>query len=55
MPAFDAFTNPLTESPGNATAFDTPGCSSASFDICRITASVRSSVAASGSWANATR
>ena len=55
MPAFDAFTNPLTESPGNATELATPGRPSAIDDILRITASVRSSVDASGSCANATR
>ncbi len=33
MPVFDALTNPLIESPGNATEFDTPGCDIASDDI----------------------
>jgi hypothetical protein len=55
IPAFEALTKPLTESPGNATELATPGCSSASAPILRITASVRSSVEASGSCANATR
>ena len=55
MPVFGALTNPLIESPGNATEFATPGCASASDDIWRITRSVRSRVAPSGSCANATR
>ena len=55
IPVFGAFTNPLIDSPGNATEFDTPGCSSASVVICLMTRSDRSSVAASGSCANATR
>jgi len=55
IPAFEAVTNPLIDRPGNATELATPGCSSAMSDIVRMTPSVRSSVAASGSWANATR
>ena len=55
MPPFDAFTNPLMERPVNATASCTPSCSMPMRDISRITASVRSSVAASGSWAKAMR
>ena len=55
MPVFGALTKPLIDRPGNATEFATPGCSSASVDIWRITRSVRSSVAPSGSCANATR
>ncbi len=54
-PVFGALTKPLIDSPGNATALATPGCASASADIWRITLSVRSSVAPSGSWAKATR
>lgn len=55
IPALALLVNPLIDSPGNATAFSTPGCSSAICDILRITASVRSNAAPSGSWANATR
>ena len=55
MPAFGALTKPLIESPGNCTAFSTPGCLRPMSAIWRITRSVRSSVAASGSWAKATR
>jgi hypothetical protein len=55
MPAFDALTKPLMERPGKATALATPGSFRAMADIFRITSSVRSSEAASGSWAKATR
>ena len=55
MPAFGAFTKPLMERPGNWTAFSTPGCLRPMSAISRMTRSVRSSVAASGSCANATR
>ncbi len=55
MPALGAFTKPLMESPGNCTAFSTPGCFMPISAIRRMTLSVRSSVAASGSWAKATR
>ena len=55
MPVFEALTKLLTDRPGNATELATPGCFSAIADISRITASVRSSVAASGSCAKATR
>ncbi len=55
IPVFGAFTKPLIDRPGNATEFATPGCASASDVICRITRSERSSVAPSGSCANATR
>ena len=55
MPALGALTKPLMESPGNCTAFSTPGCLRAMSAICRMTRVVRSSVAASGSCANATR
>ena len=55
MPAFGLFANPFTDRPGNATACSTPSCASAMSDILRITASVRSSDAASGSCAIATR
>ena len=55
MPVFEALTNPFTDNPGNAIELATPGCSSAIDVISRITRSVRSSVAASGSCANATR
>src|SRR5215468_4568957 len=55
MPVFGELTNPLIDSPGNATELRTPGFFNAMSDIFRITASVRSSVAPSGSCANATR
>ena len=55
MPVFGVLTKPLIDSPGNATELATPGCASASADIWRITRSVRSSVAPSGSCAKATR
>ena len=53
--AFGVLTKPLMDRPGNCTACSTPGCFSAMSAICRTTASVRSSEAASGNWANATR
>jgi hypothetical protein len=55
MPALEAFTNPLMDSPGNCTAPVTPGCCRPMSAIFFITSVVRSSVAASGSWAKATR
>ena len=55
MPWFGALTNPFTESPVNCTACATAGCASAIVVILRSTESVRSSDAASGSWAIATR
>ena len=55
MPAFGALTNPLMERPGNCTAPATPGCFMPMSDIRLMTDSVRSSVAASGSCAKATR
>src|SRR5437867_3361165 len=55
MPALGATLNPLMLNPGNATASCTPGCFRPISDMRRITASVRSSDAASGSWAKATR
>lgn len=55
MPLLGELVNPLIESPGNSTASVTPGCLSAISVIRRMTASVRSSEAASGSWAKATR
>src|SRR4026207_1978752 len=55
MPALGALTNPLIERPGNCTALWTPGCLLPISAICRMTRSVRSSVAASGSRAKATR
>src|SRR5688572_12790687 len=55
MPEFGLTVKPLIERPGNAMASATPGCSSASVDMRRMTASVRSSEAASGSCAKATR
>ena len=55
IPELDALTKLLMDRPGNATELKTPGCLSAIDDIFRITASVRSNVAPSGSCANATR
>ncbi len=46
---------PLIDRPGKATALSTPGSLSAMSDMSRITFSVRSSVAPSGSWAKLTR
>jgi len=47
--------NPLIDRPGKETALSTAGCWRAISLIRRITVSVRSSEAASGSWAKATR
>jgi hypothetical protein len=55
MPAEALLMKPLMERPGNATAFSTPGSFSAMSDIRRMTVSVRSSVAPSGSCAKLTR
>ncbi len=53
-PGVRAVDQALTDRPGKATAWVTPGVASAMALILRITASVRSMVAASGSWATAT-
>ena len=55
MPAFGALVKPLIDRPGKAIDDSTPGISLAMADIWRITASVRSSEAASGSWAKPIR
>ena len=55
MPAFGALVKPLIDRPGNATVDSTPGTLPAMSDMRRITASVRSSEAASGSWAKPIR
>ncbi len=55
MPALGATLKPLMLRPGKATADSTPGVLKAMSDILRITASVRSREAASGSCAKATR
>ncbi|MNR17096.1 hypothetical protein D3C85_1337380 [compost metagenome] len=55
MPALGLLVKPLIDRPGKATALSTPGCLSAMSDMRLITSSVRSRLAASGSWANATR
>ena len=55
MPTFGALTKPFTDRPGNATECATPGSSSMMSVMRRMTSSVRSSVAASGNCANATR
>ncbi len=51
MPEFGLFTKPLIDRPGNDTACATPGSASMIASIWRMTSSVRSSVAASGSCA----
>ncbi|MNG03460.1 hypothetical protein D3C84_865440 [compost metagenome] len=55
MPAFGLLVKPLIDSPGNATALSNPGSLMAMVLMRRITDSVRSRLAASGSWANVTR
>src|SRR5882762_73800 len=55
IPEFGLLVKPLIDSPGNATAFWTPGCFIAMSDILRITSSVRSSVAPFGNCAKDTR
>ena len=55
MPAFELLVKPLIDRPGKPTAFSTPGCFSTISPMRRITSSVRSSVAPSGSWAKPTR
>ncbi len=55
IPAFELLVKPLIESPGKATACSTPGCFSVISPMRRITSSVRSSVAPSGSCAKPIR
>jgi hypothetical protein len=55
IPALELLMKPLIDNPGNATALSTPGSLSAISDISRMIASVRSSVAPSGSCAKLTR
>ena len=55
MPEFELLVKPLIDSPGNDTAFSTPGCFSMTSPMRRITSSVRSSVAPSGSCAKPIR
>ncbi len=55
MPLLGLLVKPLIDSPGKAMAFSTPGCFKAMSDMRLITSSVRSRLAASGSWAKATR
>ena len=55
MPEFELLVKPLIDSPGNDTAFSTPGCFSMISPMRRITSSVRSSVAPSGSCAKPIR
>ncbi|KWV87544.1 hypothetical protein PFLmoz3_02827 [Pseudomonas fluorescens] len=55
MPLFGLLVNPLIDRPGKAIAASTPGCLRAISDMRFITFSVRSRLAASGSWAKATR
>ena len=54
-PELGLLTRPFTDRPGKPTAWVIPGVLSAMSLILRITASVRSMVAASGSWAMPTR
>ena len=53
--ALELWVNPFTDIPANSTACATPGCLSAISAMRRVTASVRSSDAAGGSCATATR
>lgn len=55
MPALGLLVKPLIDRPGKATALSTPGCFRAMSDMRRITSSVRSSEAPSGSCAKLTR
>ena len=55
MPSLGDTLKPLMLNPGKATALSTPGCLRPMSDMRRMTASVRSSEAASGNWAKATR
>ena len=55
MPALELLVKPLMDRPGKATALSTPGCLRTMSLMRRITSSVRSSVAPSGSWAKPTR
>src|SRR5438034_1486865 len=55
IPALGETLNPLMLNPGNATADCTPACFRPISDMRRITASVRSSDAASGNCAKATK
>src|ERR1700733_4431910 len=53
--ALELWVKPLTDMPANSTACDIPGCLRAMSEMRRVTASVRSSDAAGGSCATATR
>ena len=55
IPEFELLVKPLIDRPGNATALSTPGSFKAISPMRRITSSVRSSVAPSGSCAKPTR
>ena len=55
MPELGLAVNPLGERPGNATEAATPGTFMAKSLMRRMTASVRSSEAASGNWATQMR
>ncbi len=55
MPLFGLLVKPFTDRPGNAMVFATPSVSSAICCISLTTSTVRSRLAASGSWATATR
>ena len=53
--ALELCVKPFTDMPANSTACETPGCLRAMSAMRRVTASVRSSEAAGGSCATATR
>ena len=55
MPELELLVKPLIERPGKPIALCTPGCFSMMSLMRRITSSVRSSVAPSGSWAKPIR
>ena len=55
MPELELLVKPLMDRPGKATACSTPGVFSVMSVMRRMTSSVRSSVAPSGSWAKPIR
>ena len=55
IPELELLVNPLMDRPGKAMLLTAPGCFSAMSPIRLITPSLRSRLAASGSWAKPTR
>ena len=55
MPAFELLVKPLMDRPGKAMLLTAPGCFSAMSPMRLMTASLRSRLAPSGSWAKPTR